>query len=392
VNVCVVTQQVRKTYSGVGLHTNNLVASLLKDGHQVWVVAPEDQRPPGKIPYAFHGVRAPFFQKNQARWIALSWSFSRALAALLQREPVDLIHFTDAREAFFFHTKLPVIGHINDTYSADLHSLSYYRRYYDDWLVRWGYYHFVHACEKAVFARMRAVIANSRFTAGIVAEQYHVSPERLFTCYKSVDPQKYRPALDLRGRYAGQPQQVLFVGTNMQRKGLPALIQAAPVILEKRAEMQFCVVGEDRAIPNMKRLCQEIGVADHFHFLGWKSQLDLVAIYAQAGVFVMPSITEALGVAFLEAMAAGVPVVGTAVGGIPEIIQDGVNGRLVSPDAPAELAGAVLEILSDEQKAEIYRQAGLRTVAQFNIDRMMDCTYAIYRAVCPPVKLPDMRR
>jgi glycosyltransferase involved in cell wall biosynthesis len=374
-NVCVVTQQVRKTFSGVGLHTNNLVTSLLKDGHRVWVVAPEDQRPAGDLPYAFTGVRAPIFSKNQAR----------ALVALLRREPVDLVHFTDARESFFLRTPLPVIGQINDTYSAELHPLSYYRRYYDDWRTRWAYYCFVHACEKAALARLPAVVANSHFTAGVVSKQYHISAEKLFTCYKSVDPKKYQPALELRSRYAGQQQQVLFVGTNMQRKGLPALIQAAPDILKGRAETRFCVVGEDRAIPKMKRMCHEKGVGDHFQFLGWKSQADLVEIYAQSSVFVMPSITEALGVAFLEAMAAGVPVVGTAVGGIPEIIRDRANGRLVSPDAPAELAGAVLEILSDEQVAKGYRQAALQTAAQFTVERMMDCTYEIYRAVCPAV-------
>ncbi len=123
---------------------------------------------------------------------------------------------------------------------------------------------------------------------------------------------------------------------------------------------------------------------DSFKFLGWKSQKDLVEIYAQSSAFVMPSLTEALGVAFLEAMAAGVPVVGTSVGGIPEIIQDGYNGRLVPPDYPVKLAHALVEILRDRQVAERYREAGLQTTAQFTVEKMMDCTYEIYRAaVCP---------
>ena len=186
-NICVITQQVKKTISGVGLHTHNLVRSLVEDGHNVWVISPEVQRPSGDLGYRFIGVPSPLFKENQARWISLSYTFAQALYGLLKNEPIDLAHFTDAREAFFFRTQLPIIGNINDTYSAELRPISYYRRYYDDWGIRWLYYRLVHYCEKNTLSRLSAVIANSHFTARVICNEYKVSPEKIYTCYKSVD-------------------------------------------------------------------------------------------------------------------------------------------------------------------------------------------------------------
>ncbi len=149
-----------------------------------------------------------------------------------QNEPIDLAHFTDAREAFFFRTQLPIIGNINDTYSAELRPISYYRRYYDDWGIRWLYYRLVHYCEKNTLSRLSAVIANSHFTARVICNEYKVSPEKIYTCYKSVDLKKYQDVLEMGEKKRDASQKILFVGTNMQRKGLPTLIQAAPDTLK----------------------------------------------------------------------------------------------------------------------------------------------------------------
>lgn len=384
--ICVVSNQVKKTISGIGLHTNNLVNALLRDGHRVWVIAPGSQRPDGDLPYTFLAVPEPWFSGSQARWIALSWNFMRALQRLLKDETPDLVHFTDARESLFYRGAVPAVGNINDTYSAELHSLPYYRARYDDWRARWAYYHFVHFCEGIALRRLAAVIANSQFTAGIVRAQYHVSPQNLHVCVKSIDPGQYAAA-GRREAMPAHPPRILFVGTNMQRKGLPVLIESAPRVMQRVPDAEFWVVGEDRALPRMKRLCAQAGVLEHFHFTGWKSQRELIdTVYAQTDVFAMPSLTEALGMVFVEAMASGVPVVGTAVGGIPEIITDRVNGRLVPPESSTELAEAIIEILCDPQAAERYRAAGLQTVGRFSVAAMMQCTYAIYQTILPAAR------
>jgi len=95
----------------------------------------------------------------------------------------------------------------------------------------------------------------------------------------------------------------------------------------------------------------------------------------------MPSLTEAFGVAILEAMAAGLPVVATSVGGIPEIIRDRQNGRLVPAQDPAALAQTLSEILAQPALQEELRLEGLKTAHQFAVKRMMEETYKVYARV-----------
>ena len=380
-SVVVATQQIGSVISGIGLHAQNLVEYLLGDGYQVCVIAPEDQRPPGKLPYPFVSVPPPVAGNTQARWVSLSISFARELGRLQRQHSFDLVHFTDGREALFCRSNVPMVGNINDTYAATIKPLSFYHHYFDDWLLRWGYYRFVHACEPVALRRLQAVIANSNYTARVMAEAYHIPEQRLHVCHKSIATERYATTLALREQASPHPPRVLFVGGNMQRKGLPILIDAASRVLEGFPETEFWIAGKDKAEPYMRSLCRQAGVSERFRFLGWQSQDDLLKLYAQADIFVMPSLTEAFGVVFLEAMASGLPVIGTRVGGIPEIIEDGRNGMLVETGNVTGLGDAIVLLLGNQKLRENLRQAGLATARRFNVNSMMQCTYRVYRAV-----------
>jgi glycosyltransferase involved in cell wall biosynthesis len=164
----------------------------------------------------------------------------------------------------------------------------------------------------------------------------------------------------------------------MQRKGLPTLIRAAPRVLAALPETEFWVVGHDKAIPRMRALCRLAGIEQHVRFWGLRPHTELLQLYAQADVFAMPSLTEAFGAVFLEAMAAGVVTLGTRVGGIPEIIQEDRNGVLVKPDDPEDLGEALIHVLLDRSRCDELRQAGLETSRAFNLERMMRCNYEVY--------------
>ena len=193
-NICVATQQLGNVVSGVGLHARNLVSQLCADGHRVTVVAPVDQQPSEVLGYRFVGVPRPWPAQNQARWFWLSVSFARVISQLQSKERFDLIHFTDGREALFCRSNIPLVGNVNDTYSAEASSPGYYRRYYNDWLFRWVYYHFVRRCEAIGLPRLQAVLANSRYTAEAITGQYHLKPRQVHTIYKSIDAERYQGA------------------------------------------------------------------------------------------------------------------------------------------------------------------------------------------------------
>ena len=383
-NICIVTQQYKNVISGVGLHANNLTKALLDAGHSLTLLVPEDQALQIALPnLKVVTVKKPRFSQSQARWISLSFLFNTALRKLEKQSKFDLIHFTDARESFFCLPRAPMIGHVNDTYSAELKTPSEYRKNYPDWAMRWLYYSAVHFLESRKLHRLKLIVANSHFTAQTIIKAYPNTASKVRQCYKSVDVGRYQNVRANREVSPPDPDKpvILFVGSNMHRKGVPDLIEAAPGVLTDHPQAKFVIVGNDKSVDRLKALCTELGVSQNVEFAGWRSQEELLGYYQRATVFAMPSLTEALGVTFLEAMAAGVPVIGTNVGGIPEIIQDGFNGLLVPMESPDSITRAINRLLADESLRKQFTQNARATLNRFDVPGMMECTFRLYREV-----------
>jgi glycosyltransferase involved in cell wall biosynthesis len=208
-----------------------------------------------------------------------------------------------------------------------------------------------------------------------LAGAYRIAEERLPVIYKSIDLSRH----DFQPRPAGQEDpRILFIGGNVQRKGLPTLVRAAPLILEVFPQAIFVVVGDNQNLKAMKDLCRRWGVVGSFQFLGWQSHDQIQEHYHGASVFVMPSLIEAFGVVFLEAMASGVPVIGGDVGGTRELIQDGVNGLLVRARDHQMLARKILTVLQDEAIRQKLITNGLEKVKEYGVARMVEETYDLY--------------
>ena len=380
-SICLITQQYRSVISGLGSYTQSLVAGLMAGGHAVTIVAPSDQISPENAALRFVEVPLPRQGGSQARWISLAWSFASKLATLQQSTAFDLVHFTDARESVFCRWNCPAVGDVHDSYAAEARTPAYYRRYYDDWLTRWAYYCFVRFCEARAYPRLDALIANSRYTAEKIAAQYAIAPGHLHVCYKTIQQDRWARALQLRAQQAPHPRRVLFVGGNMQRKGLPVLIQAVAWARDAIPDLELWVVGSDKAIGAMKDLCQAVDMDQQVHFWGWKDQEELVDLYAQCDVLVMPSLTEGFGLVFLEAMATGMPIIGSQASGIAEVVEQGRNGILVSPGDASELADALRRLLTDMELYANLKRAGLETATRFDLPSMMSCTTAVYQSV-----------
>jgi starch synthase len=192
---------------------------------------------------------------------------------------------------------------------------------------------------------------------------------------------------------------VVFVGRITRQKGLPYLLQAAARLPED-VQLVLCAGAPDtpeilaEVEAGVKALQQQrSGVVWIDRLL---SQPELAALLSAATTFVCPSVYEPLGIVNLEAMACAAPVVGTATGGIPEVVDDGVTGRLVpieqlddgtgTPVDPerfiADLAAALTEVVSDPVAAKRMGEAGrLRAEADFGWGRIAERTVAIYRSV-----------
>jgi glycosyltransferase involved in cell wall biosynthesis len=160
-------------------------------------------------------------------------------------------------------------------------------------------------------------------------------------------------------------------------KAHEVFFEAASIVSRRRPDARFLVVGDGERRAELEALVARLALGRAVHFLGWRR--DLPAIYRDVDVVALTSRNEGSPVSLIEAMAAGRPVVATGVGGVPDLVEHGVNGYLVGPDQPAELADALLALLADPGRREAFGGAGRKRVyPAFAADRLLRDIDALY--------------
>lgn len=143
-------------------------------------------------------------------------------------------------------------------------------------------------------------------------------------------------------------KRILFVGRLHQVKGVRYLLQAMKIVHKKMHDVQLILVGDGEEREHLEFLTADLAIKECVEFAG-KVPHEKVQVYMnQAEVFVLPSLSEGFPVTIIEAMACGLPIVATRVRGVSEIIEDGINGYLVDPKDPVQIARALLKILDNE--------------------------------------------
>ena len=184
-----------------------------------------------------------------------------------------------------------------------------------------------------------------------------------------------REELGLRGPAVG------LVANIRGSKGHEHFLEAARLVLAERSDARFLIVGDGIGFEDVRRRVKEMGLEPRVLMTGFRR--DVPEVMAALDVLVLPSTrSEAMSQVIPQALAVGTPVVGTAVGGTPELIRDGETGRLVPPaDAPA-LAAAILDLLRDPERARALARRGQALVlARHSIDAAMARTLEVYAAV-----------
>jgi glycosyltransferase involved in cell wall biosynthesis len=170
------------------------------------------------------------------------------------------------------------------------------------------------------------------------------------------------------------------VGRLVRQKGFDTLLAALPALLARRPGTQLAVVGEGPERESLARLARARGVGEAVVFAGFRP--DAPRLLPAFDVLAVPSRREGAPLVTLEAMAAGVPVVASAIPGIDEQITDGVEGLLVPPDDPPALAAALARVLDDRALAARLGEAGRRRVrAAYDVRDTVARTLALYHEV-----------
>ncbi|MBI5360228.1 MAG: glycosyltransferase family 4 protein [Planctomycetes bacterium] len=178
------------------------------------------------------------------------------------------------------------------------------------------------------------------------------------------------------------PQKIVTItGRLTSEKGHDYLLETIKLVAGKMPFVRLLIVGEGPERTELEKLAREYGIAQNVIFLGLRN--DVKHILAISDLFVLASRYEGFGLVLLEAMAMRVPVIATGVGGVPEIIDDGVTGMLALHDRPDEFAAKITELLQNSEKADRIASAGRQIVMRdFSMDKMVDGFEKLYLELC----------
>jgi L-malate glycosyltransferase len=232
-------------------------------------------------------------------------------------------------------------------------------------------------------ARAHHVVANAQAIRTQLLAQEGLAPDKVSVIHNGLDLAAFDAQLR-RGPTAPLPDagegplvvHVANMGHPVKRQ--EDLLQALALARRQMPGLRAYLVGDGRRRPELEGLCTRLGLRGAVHFLSWRS--DVAALYARASVGVNCSLAEGLSNAVIEGMAAGLPMVVTDVGGNPELVQDGVRGRVVPPADPEALAAALVQVLRSPGVARAMgRAARVHVEAHLTLERMVEAHAALYR-------------
>jgi glycosyltransferase involved in cell wall biosynthesis len=386
-HVCFVSQEYppETGWGGIGAYTYEMAHGLARAGHRVTVLSlsqgPDTVRRTGEM--EVHRLRA---RPDWGRWRGLwrlnrfwpgfAWAAARRLGELHAHSPVDVVEAAECRADSLFlpllrrgpavvvrlHTPWVFVDRLNGIV-PDRKKRFIYRQ--EAWAIR---------SAARVTAPSQAVVELTDTWVPLRKRAVSVVPN-------PVNAQTYAPVTGERA------DEVLVVGRLEQRKGAGLLAEALPTVLRRCPRSSFRFVGSDGVDATgrswRERLLEGVPPAErsrvHFEQV---SRDELIRRYHRAAVCVLPSVWENFPYALLEAMACGVPAVGTRTGGLPELIEDGASGLIVPPaDAPA-LADGLCALLQDAGLRDRMGRAARRQVEErFSVEKVVPEMLAVYRSV-----------
>jgi glycosyltransferase involved in cell wall biosynthesis len=210
-----------------------------------------------------------------------------------------------------------------------------------------------------------------------------VPANMITTIYNGIDLSKFAEVKGILRKELNFSPDIPIVGIVARlvpEKGYEYAINAFYHVLKVFPSARLIIIGEGPLEESLKKMCTKLGIKDHVIFMGYRQ--DVESLEVDFDVFVLPSVSEGLGLALLEAMALGKPAVATQTGGIPEVIKHKVNGFLVPPGNDKYLAESIIEALSNKNQAKMLGLAAQKTVFEkFSSYTMIEYTEKVYMEI-----------
>jgi glycosyltransferase involved in cell wall biosynthesis len=214
------------------------------------------------------------------------------------------------------------------------------------------------------------VIVPSRYSAAVAQDVYGAPARAVAIVPEPIDLSEWRRRFTAVAPRSNPAPTVLSVARMYPRKRLEDLVRAAHALRARIPGLRVRIVGEGPESARLRRLAQDLGLADTVTFLGEISRQLLAVEYVRADCFCLPTVQEGFGIVFTEAMAAALPVVACRAAAVPEVVEDGRTGLLVSPRSPEELAMAMEKLLTSAALRRELGDNGRRRVEALDLPRV----------------------
>ncbi|MBM3255545.1 MAG: glycosyltransferase family 4 protein [Candidatus Omnitrophica bacterium] len=347
---------------GISSYVLSLARGMKERGHSVYVASSG-----GELVERFRAegvsyLPIPINTKSEANIIKILSSLRRSLSYIKEKD-IDILHSNTRVTS--------VLGSLLEYFSRKPH-ISTCHGFFKKRLIRrifpcWG----------------RRVIAISEQVKEHLVIDFGVKPKNIKVVHNGVEPSRFKDydhnfKSDTKRNLGLGPGPVVGIVARLSEvKGHIYLIQAMKLVLEKIAQAQLLIVGDGKIKKELQALAQSLNIEQNVFFL--PSVLDTSKILPIMDLFVLPSLKEGLGLSLMEAMAAGLAVIGSDVGGIKSLIQDGKNGLLFEPANPLALSAAILKILNDPERAMALGYAARRLIRErFSLAEMVLETERLY--------------
>ena len=363
---------VRPVKGGIKKHLQLLFQGIDRERFTLYLAAPPDE----ELRHAFQ----PFIHAFIPVQIAEGWNPGRdwriisKLGSVLRNEQIDLVHTHGMRagilgQAAALLAKRPVV--------ATIHNLP---------IQPGGGYDWVRPLQVLLHRQaVHHVIAVSRAIAEQAQARLLVPGKRISVVYNGIVAANYdsRQQTTVERRLLGIDTDMPVIGAVARlerRKGIRYLIETIPLVESICGQIFTVIVGDGPERHQLQILAGALGVEKRVIFTGFRDDVPgLLQLFDLAAV---PSVQEGLCIFCLEALASGCPVIASAIGGLPEIIEHGKTGLLVSPADPEALAKGIIALLRDRNMAEAMASQGRAMVAErFDRDTMIRKTEAIYEKI-----------
>lgn len=298
------------------------------------------------------------------------------LQRILAKEKIDLIHMHGSKAA--------LLGRLAARFSSTKYAVFTAHNFiWDNYNSRSKKFLFT-LLERSLVPFTQKIITVSSALQEELKKQQRIPSEKLVTIYNGLAIDQFCPTQgDKRLKIElGFTPEDLIVGTVARlipEKGIQYLLESAAQVKHSRKKQPigFLIVGDGPFRPALEKQVQELGLSQHVVFTGHRKEIkELLGI---VDVFVLPSLSEGLGIALLEAMAMKKPVIGSQVGGIPEVIQPGVNGYLFPPADPEFLTEAILQLVDNPLERAKMGLKGRKIVEEyFSLKKMIKSIEDLY--------------